>query len=258
MARSRNIKPGFFTNEELAELPFETRLLFIGLWTLADREGRLGDRPKRIKMALFPADIVDVDAMLDELCGGGLIQRYTVAGEKYIQVVNFTKHQSPHYKEPPSTIPPPGADSDDAPGRPETSPRQAPDEPGSSRSDSGFLIPDSGFLIADTGGSGPPTPQAVDLGVPSNTVPDDWEPNEIIERQARPAAGVDRDLELRNFRLHTFARPKSPAELDREWAKWLNNARPRASPKQPVPRGTPADQRRAQLHQNIRELCGDD
>ena len=40
MARSRNIKPGFFSNEHLAELDFATRLLFIGMWTEADREGR--------------------------------------------------------------------------------------------------------------------------------------------------------------------------------------------------------------------------
>ena len=53
MARARNIKPGFFKNEFLADLPFETRLLFIGLWTLADREGRLEDRPRKIKMELF-------------------------------------------------------------------------------------------------------------------------------------------------------------------------------------------------------------
>ena len=55
MARARNIKPGFFLNEELVELPFSTRLLFIGLWTLADRDGRMEDKPKRIKMSLFPA-----------------------------------------------------------------------------------------------------------------------------------------------------------------------------------------------------------
>ena len=41
MARARNIKPGFFRNADLAELTFEARLLFIGLWTLADSEGRL-------------------------------------------------------------------------------------------------------------------------------------------------------------------------------------------------------------------------
>lgn len=39
MARARNIKPGFFTNDELVELPFEVRSLFIGLWAIADREG---------------------------------------------------------------------------------------------------------------------------------------------------------------------------------------------------------------------------
>ena len=31
MARARNIKPGFFDNEILGELPALTRLLFIGL-----------------------------------------------------------------------------------------------------------------------------------------------------------------------------------------------------------------------------------
>lgn len=47
MARARNIKPGFFINEDLVELPFSTRLLFAGLWIIADREGRLGERDRR-------------------------------------------------------------------------------------------------------------------------------------------------------------------------------------------------------------------
>ena len=46
MARARNIKPGFFRNADLVEMPIEARLLFIGLWTLADRSGRLEDRPR--------------------------------------------------------------------------------------------------------------------------------------------------------------------------------------------------------------------
>jgi hypothetical protein len=41
MARIRMIKPGVMENEELAELSPLTRLLFIYLWMLADREGRL-------------------------------------------------------------------------------------------------------------------------------------------------------------------------------------------------------------------------
>lgn len=109
MARARNIKPGFFRNADLVELPIEARLLFVGLWTLADREGRLEDRPKQIKMEIFPADSVDCDAMLNALASAGFLVRYEVDGKKYAQVVNFTKHQMPHHKEVASEIPaPPG------------------------------------------------------------------------------------------------------------------------------------------------------
>ena len=52
MSRSRNIKPGFFKNELLVQLPFEQRLLFIGLWTVADRATRIGGQ--RSKWELFP------------------------------------------------------------------------------------------------------------------------------------------------------------------------------------------------------------
>ena len=105
MARARNIKPGFFRNADLVELPFEARLLFIGLWTIADRSGRLEDRPKQIKMDLFPADSVDVDALLDELAAIGVVARYSHDGKRYLQVVNFAKHQNPHKDEKASTIP---------------------------------------------------------------------------------------------------------------------------------------------------------
>lgn len=105
MARARNIKPGFFRNADLVELSFETRLLFIGLWTLADREGRLEDRPKQIKMELFPADSVDCDKLLDEIAATGMLDRYEVDGKRYLQVVNFSKHQNPHRDEKASTIP---------------------------------------------------------------------------------------------------------------------------------------------------------
>src|SRR5258706_16385373 len=109
MARARNIKAAFFKNEQLAELAFETRLLFIGLWTLADRDGRLEDRPKRIRMEVFPADDVDVELELSKLDKSGFITRYMVGESRFIEVCNFTKHQTPHHKEAPSTIPKPGS-----------------------------------------------------------------------------------------------------------------------------------------------------
>ena len=105
MARARNIKPGFFKNELLAELPIGTRLIFIGLWCLADREGRLEDRPKKIKLEIMPFDSFDVDHALQELEQHGFIERYTVGNQKIIHVVNFHKHQSPHGTEKDSPLP---------------------------------------------------------------------------------------------------------------------------------------------------------
>jgi hypothetical protein len=109
MARSRNIKPGFFLNDDLAECDPLARLLFAGLWCIADREGRLEDRPKRIKIEVLPYDNCDVDELLNQLAKQGFILRYEVGGNRYIQIVNFLKHQNPHYKESESIIPsPPG------------------------------------------------------------------------------------------------------------------------------------------------------
>lgn len=93
MARIRTVKPDLFKNEALAELPVSARILFIGLFCLADKEGRLEDRPKRIKAEIFPYDNVDVHDQLTRLQSAGFIQRYEVGDLKVIQVVNFTKHQ---------------------------------------------------------------------------------------------------------------------------------------------------------------------
>lgn len=150
MARARNIKPGFFKNEDLAELNYEARLLFAGLWTLADREGRLEDRPKKIKMEVFPGDSLDVDKLLQKLHdAGGFIQRYEVEGKRYIQIINFKKHQSPHFKEPPSTIPKPGAlpplNAGANPGLEAVSKRAKPRAKPPSKGGRTALIADSGF-----------------------------------------------------------------------------------------------------------------
>ncbi len=106
MARARNIKPGFFLNDELAEVAPLGRLLFAGLWTVADREGRLEDRAKKIRAEVLPYDDCDVEALLSELAARGFIIRYMVGSEKYIQIVNFSKHQNPHKNEKESEIPP--------------------------------------------------------------------------------------------------------------------------------------------------------
>jgi hypothetical protein len=105
MARARNIKPGFFKNEDLAECSPFARLCFAGLWTMADREGRLEDRPKRIKGELFPYDSIEVAPLLDELERWGFIRRYQVSGERFIFIVKFSDHQTPHGTEKDGQIP---------------------------------------------------------------------------------------------------------------------------------------------------------
>ena len=107
MARARNITPRFFEDDRLASLPPLTRLLYIGMWTLADREGRLADRPKAIKAGALPYDRFDVNKALIKLENAGYIQRYEVAGSAFIAIPDFLKHQRPYYKEQASVIPPP-------------------------------------------------------------------------------------------------------------------------------------------------------
>lgn len=106
MARIRTIKQDLYLDEELAGSSIAARYLFPGLWTLADREGRLEDRPLRIKAQLYPYDDVDVSALLDELELCKAILRYKINSRKYIQIRTFSKHQRVNCKEQPSTIPP--------------------------------------------------------------------------------------------------------------------------------------------------------
>ncbi|HOI95592.1 MAG TPA: conserved phage C-terminal domain-containing protein [Syntrophobacter fumaroxidans] len=109
--RARNLKPGFFKNEVLADIrrPWG-RLLFAGLSLLADREGRLEDRPRRIQAEIFPydPDCPDVDETLSllESSPERFIIRYEVNGRRYIQITNFKVHNFPHHTEKASVIPP--------------------------------------------------------------------------------------------------------------------------------------------------------
>ena len=107
MARCRNIKPDFFKNEDLSDLPAEARLLFAALWCWADREGRLEDRPRRLKAEIFPYGDADVDALLDQLATspGRFIVRYVMDDVAYIEIPGFASHQNPHKAEKESVIP---------------------------------------------------------------------------------------------------------------------------------------------------------
>ena len=100
MARARNIKPGFFKDAKVVSCSFPARLLFTGLWGLADYMGRLKYVPLEIKMELFPADDVNISELMDELANQKLIEIYTDdSGAALVQVAKFSVHQNPHINE---------------------------------------------------------------------------------------------------------------------------------------------------------------
>lgn len=108
MARARNIKPSFFKNEILGQEDPLISILFISLWSIADREGRLEDRPLRIKAETFPYREIAAplfNGYLTVLARHGFIERYKVGELSIIQIVNFRKHQAPHNTEKPSELP---------------------------------------------------------------------------------------------------------------------------------------------------------
>jgi hypothetical protein len=138
--RARNLKPGFFKNEDLATIDPLGRILFSGLWCMADRKGRLEDRPQRIKVEILPYDNCDVEQLLSALHEKHFINRYVIHGCKYIEILNFCKHQTPHWQERDSSIP--------SPDSPKKKPRVIQDKSKINPSDS--LTPDSLLLIPDS------------------------------------------------------------------------------------------------------------
>ena len=164
--RIRTVKPEFWKDEELAKLTPWARLLFIGLWGLADKEGLLKDEPGRIKAEIFPYNRIRMEELLAELSGvkrsdqtadrvhdqqsgpekadliancvhgsqlgeRPFILRYEVNGLKMIWVRTFKKHQRISGKEAESIsiLPKPQTSIPEAP--PPTSDKPPIEQPGS-------------------------------------------------------------------------------------------------------------------------------
>jgi hypothetical protein len=112
VARIRSIKIDLFLDDGLESVSLEAHFLLAGLPVLADRAGRLEDKPKRIHAQIFPyRPSIDTAALLVELEQTGHIRRYEVAGVRYIEVSGWDRDQRPHVNEPKSTIPAPQPDS---------------------------------------------------------------------------------------------------------------------------------------------------
>lgn len=223
--RARNIKPGFFKNEYLANLDPLVRLLFTGLWCLADREGRLEDRPGKIKIAVLPCDDCDVDRMLEDLArpqgpdGERFIRRYAVDGRRCIQVLNFVRHQNPHVREAASMLPAPPAEADVTP--------QA--------SSSSILHQESTVLATDEVHVSPADSLIPDSLIPDSLIADSLIPKRLLTSAVKPAAedlrldGFHSSKQTKNQKSQTM-NPKTQTENYEIKASCYESPRPRASP----------------------------
>ena len=108
MARIRTIKPEFFTSTDITALSPLARLLYIGLWCEADREGRMKWSPAAFKLRYLPADKCGIAPLCQELIAGGLVVLY---GEGLAFVPAFKEHQNVNPRESESRLPSPPDDA---------------------------------------------------------------------------------------------------------------------------------------------------
>lgn len=201
MARSRNIKPGFFDSSDLAKFPPLCRIFFAGLWCHVDRNGRCKDNPQSLKAKILPFDKANVELFLNLLSDGqdSFIIRYSSLGTHYIQVRHWDKHQKPHPKESPGTYPAPDLQG---PGR-----GQAVPFPGSTVLIPSSLIPDS--LSPSPRHSAPADaeagePQASDCA----TIPDG--PKAVQSRPAKKLLAPDVEVALAEVATRIHERHPKP------------------------------------------------
>jgi len=96
VARIRTIKPEIWTDEKLSECSLSAHLLFIGLISFADDEGRMEYAPARIRMQIFPCGRVPpkkLTELIGELTERSLIRVYVVDNREFLDIPGFIKHQ---------------------------------------------------------------------------------------------------------------------------------------------------------------------
>ena len=97
MARNRMIKPEFFSDKKIAQLPFEARLLFIGLWNFSDDCGVHPKNYRTILGEIFPNDEYikekKVKSWVDSLIKLKMLNEIEYNSETFLKISNWHKHQ---------------------------------------------------------------------------------------------------------------------------------------------------------------------
>lgn len=93
--RIRYIKPSFWSDEKLAPCSPLTRLVYLGLISMADDAGRMLDNLKIIDAYIFPESSETARGALDELSAMGRVARGEASGtgQRIMQIVRWEEHQ---------------------------------------------------------------------------------------------------------------------------------------------------------------------
>ncbi len=108
MARIRTIKPEFWDDEKLSELPIPARLLFIGCWNFADDFGIMPESIKWIKAKVFPYDSLrdnEVKQWIDTLVKNRMLIPFAYGDKGYYIIRRFRSHQIIDKRYEKSTLP---------------------------------------------------------------------------------------------------------------------------------------------------------
>ena len=97
MARKRMIDPNIWASEDFSKLSTLAKLVFIGMFSNADDEGRGRAKPAYLKSIIFPYDdgirIIDIDKTLSEIGSNMSVTFYSNNGNDYYALDNWLKWQ---------------------------------------------------------------------------------------------------------------------------------------------------------------------
>ena len=97
MARRRMIDPAIWQSEDFSKLSLLARLVFIGMFSLSDDEGKGRAKPVYLKSIIFPYDedirVADIDKTLSEIGSKMSVTLYSHNGNRYYKFDHWSKWQ---------------------------------------------------------------------------------------------------------------------------------------------------------------------
>ena len=100
MTKRRMIHDCIWQSESFSALTYRQRVLWIGLITTADDQGRGRAHPGLVRAAVFPFDVVsqeDIQDDLDAISAAGMVLIYQVDDKDFYQVIHWWDYQTPQW-----------------------------------------------------------------------------------------------------------------------------------------------------------------